>query len=184
MDSQVEAYTRGASESKHDTHPTNALAGGGRRLLADVPMPTSRRAGHLVALLLGYLGLTVWLTWPLATGLAAQLPCSQQIVCTFDTLYSAWVLSWLSHALTTAPGHLANANIYYPAGQALYYGPAGFGAMPYGLPAFLATGNAALAANVALLACATLTALALERGLWSGQQPDLSNRKRGALRSR
>jgi hypothetical protein len=76
------------------------------------------------------------------------------------------VVSWLSHALTTAPWHAGEANIYYPDPRALYYGPAGFGAVPYALPAFVVTGNAAVAANVAFLSSVALTALALHWVVW------------------
>jgi hypothetical protein len=132
-------------------------------------MSASRRPGHVLARLVvglvGYLGLTIWLTWPLASELGTKLPCPDP-TCEFDTVYSAWVMSWLSHALTSAPWHVADANIYAPAPQALYYGPAGFGAVPYALPAFVATGNAAVALNVVLLACASSTALALHWVVW------------------
>jgi hypothetical protein len=131
-------------------------------------MSASRHTRHILAWLvvwLGYLGLTIWLTWPLVTELGGKLPCPDP-TCVFDTVYSAWVMSWLSHALTTAPWHVADANIFFPASQALYYGPAGFGAVPYALPAFVATGNAAVALNVVLLSCASLTALALHWVVW------------------
>jgi len=115
---------------------------------------------RLLALFAFYACVIVWLTWPLAADPRNRLPCTDP-ACRFDTLYSAWVLAWESHALVSSPALLADANIYFPAPDALYYGPAGFGALPYFAPTFLATGNAALATNVMLLLSVTLSALSL-----------------------
>lgn len=114
----------------------------------------------LLALIAAYGCAVVWLTWPLAADLRNVLPCTD-VACGFDTLYSAWVLAWQSHALATDPAGIADANIYYPAPDALFYGPAGFGALPYYAPSFLLTGSAALATNVMLMVCATLSAVSL-----------------------
>jgi len=114
----------------------------------------------MLALLVVYGCATLWLTWPLALAPFAQLPCTNK-ACPFDTTYSAWVLGWGSHALLTPGLRLADANIFYPAPDALYYGPAGFGALPFFLPAFLVTGHAGFATNVMLLSSATLSALSL-----------------------
>src|SRR5262249_3921312 len=56
---------------------------------------------------------------------------------------------------------LADANIYYPARHAFFYGDAGFGALPYFMPTFLLTGNPALASNLTFLVSLALTATAL-----------------------
>jgi hypothetical protein len=117
-------------------------------------------AVRLLVLLLFYGCVTLWLTWPLAENPSRTLPCTDA-ACHFDTRYSAWVLAWQSHALTTASAHVADANIYAPVRDALYYGPAGFGALPYFAPTYLATGSAALATNVLLLVSAALSALSL-----------------------
>jgi len=123
----------------------------------------------LIVLLAGYLGAAVWLTWPLAEDAFNRLPCTSP-ACLFDTRYSAWVLAWESHALTTPGAHVADANIYHPGKDTLYYGPAGFGALPYFAPAFLATGSAAFATNLLLLLSAALSALSLHWVVrrWSG----------------
>lgn len=118
------------------------------------------RAVPLVVLLAGYLAGATWLTWPLALDAFGTLPCTSP-ACTFDTRYSAWVLAWESHALVTPAAHVGDANIYHPAKGALYYGPAGFGALPYFAPAFLATGSAAFATNLLILLSAALSALSL-----------------------
>ncbi len=115
---------------------------------------------RMLALLAIYGCATLWLTWPLARSPFAHLPCTNK-ACAFDTTYSAWVLGWGSHALVTPGLRLADANIFYPTPDALYYGPAGFGALPFFLPAFLVTGHAGFATNVMLLLSATLSALSL-----------------------
>jgi MYXO-CTERM domain-containing protein len=107
-----------------------------------------------------YLAVTVWLTWPLVTELDRVLPCTN-LACTVDTLYSAWAMSWQSHALATAGVSAADANIFYPTPDALYYGPAGFGAVPYFAPIYLATGSAAVATNLFLIISVGLSATAM-----------------------
>src|SRR6185369_7879430 len=92
--------------------------------------------------------------------------CTRPVPCPYDTVFSAWAVSWVSHALITDPFHVGSANIYYPSSDALYYGPATLGAVPYALPVFLATGNAAAAINTAFLSSVALTALALHWVVW------------------
>jgi hypothetical protein len=127
-------------------------------------MPSLRSGLRVACWLVAYLALVVWLTWPLASSPFQLLPCTN-IACVCDTPYSAWALAWVSHALVThAP--LANANIYFPDSHALFYGQAGFGAVPYFLLPFLATGNAAFALNVTFVASVALTATALHWVVW------------------
>jgi hypothetical protein len=112
-----------------------------------------------IAVVLLYAALVAVLTWPLAARLRTDLPDTRWI-CGFDSLCTAWVLGWESHALATgAP--LADANIYHPTTGTLYYGNTAFGALPFYLPTFLLSGNPTLALNVLLLAGAALTAAAL-----------------------
>lgn len=125
-----------------------------------------RRVVRLLTMLACYTALTVWFTWPLAATSGDRLPCTNPSSCTYDTPYSAWAVSWVSRALATAPSTLAGANIYHPARNALFYGPAGFGAVPFAMPVFAATGNAATAINVAFLSCTALTATALHWVAW------------------
>lgn len=133
------------------------------------PPPIGRRAAALLAPLALYALLVAWLTWPLAAHLPTHLP-STHPACHFDTLHMAWALAWQSHALATAPATLADANIYHPTPHALFYGDAGFGALPYFLPTFLASGNPTLAINLTFLAGVTLTAwtLHLVTRRWTG----------------
>jgi hypothetical protein len=110
--------------------------------------------------LLLYAAAVVWLTWPLAARLGTHLP-NPQMASNFDLPQTAWVLAHQVRALTEAPATFADAPIYHPTPGALFYADAAFGALPFFLPPFLATGNPTLAVNVALLAAAALTAFAL-----------------------
>ena len=103
-----------------------------------------------------YAVLVGWLTWPLATHLTTHHP-QMGSGRDFDSLYSAWVLAWESHALASGI-HIGSANIYYPEPDSLYYGPAAFGALPFFAPVYLLTGNPALALNLLFLGCLTLMA--------------------------
>ena len=60
-------------------------------------MLAGRDAARILGWLLIYLGMTIWLTWPLAAQLGHNLPCTDN-ACSFDTVYSAWVMSWLSQS--------------------------------------------------------------------------------------
>jgi hypothetical protein len=124
-----------------------------------------------LGLLVLYLGLTVWRTWPLAAHLRTCLP-NTAVGASFDGLYPIWTLAWETHALTTAPLRLADANIFHPAPRALFYGPAAFGALPFFAPVFLLTGNPFLAINVTFLVCVALTALGLHLVVrrWTGSE--------------
>jgi len=138
-----------------------------------MPRNTAPHVSRLVAKEAGtaafYLGLVAWLTWPLATSLGTRVPATNMLW-TFDARFEIWALAWESHALVTAPTRLAHANIYHPTPYALFYGPPGFGVLPYFAPVFLATGNPALAINVTFLVSIALTAWALHLVVarWTG----------------
>jgi hypothetical protein len=121
-----------------------------------------------VGVIAAYAGAVVYITWPLAASIRTSLP-SPTFTCTFDLLYSTWVLAHDTRALTGAVS-LGAANIYHPAPQALFYGPAALGALPVFAPTFLATGNPTLAMNVTFLLGLALTAavmhLVVQR--WTG----------------
>jgi len=123
-----------------------------------------------IAVIAGYLAFVTWLTWPLWSQSAAALPCTNP-ACGFDPLYSAWVLAWESHALVTAPLRIGDGNIFFPTRQAVFYGPAGFGALPYFAPAYAFSGNPAVAVAALIILCAALTAAALHAVVqqWTGR---------------
>lgn len=116
-----------------------------------------------------YLAVVIWLTWPLAAHPGTHRP-DVHVICRFDVVYTEWVLAWETHALTTAPLQLADANIYHPARHTLFYGPTALGMLPYFAPTYLATGNPTLALNLGFLACLALTAWSLHVviGRWTG----------------
>ena len=135
-------------------------------------MQSRSRARSVVrfsTLVAGYLGLIVWLTWPLGRSPWSSMP-GTRAPCWFDMYYSAWVLSHESRALVTDPLHIVDANIYYPATDVLFYGPAALGALPLFAPAFLATGNPAFALNVTFLLGLALTGAAMHEVVqrWTG----------------
>ena len=123
-----------------------------------------------IAVVAGYLAFVTWLTWPLWSLSATYLPCTNSS-CGFDTLYSAWVLAYESHALATAPLRITDGNIFFPDRHAVLYGPAGFGALPYFAPAYALSGNPAVALAVLIIVCAALTAAALHVVVqhWTGR---------------
>jgi hypothetical protein len=118
-----------------------------------------------------YASLVVWLTWPLAARMTTDVP-DIELANRFDTLEGIWVLAWDTHALTTAPARLPDANMFHPAPSALFYGATELGAVPYFAPTFLATGNPVLAGNVLYLVGIALTALALHAVVvrWTGSE--------------
>jgi hypothetical protein len=136
-------------------------------------MASPRGVGVGVAKKLGWLGVYVgvvaWLTWPLAASLGTELPHTH-LICNFDQRQMIWALAYASHRLVTDPLRLFDANIYYPMPHALLYAEAGFGALPFFAPTFLATGDPTLAANVMFLGSLALTAWGLHLLLaaWTG----------------
>jgi hypothetical protein len=124
--------------------------------------------GGAVAALALYSGLLVWLTWPLATRIAAYLPDTS--VADFDLLQTGWVLAYQAHRLATAPLRLLDANIYYPAHHSLFYGQTAFGALPVFAPVYLLTGNPTLALNLLFLGGVALTSWSIHLVLrhWTG----------------
>jgi hypothetical protein len=115
-----------------------------------------------------YTGLLIWLTWPLASHATTHLPR----VCGNDALYEIWVLTWVSRALVRDPAGIFDPPVYVPSRHVLFYGPNGFGVLPYFAPVFLPTGNPVLAVNVTFFVCMTLAAWGLHRvtTYWSGSE--------------
>ena len=73
-----------------------------------------RHCSSLVVAFLVYVGVVIRMTWPLASEITTHMAVPRPRVL-FDTLFTAWSLAWTSHALSSAPSDLFNANIYYPA---------------------------------------------------------------------
>lgn len=111
----------------------------------------------------------VWLTWPFAARAATHLPAFFGRAAT-ECLLLAWALAHESRALFGQPWVFPHGNAFYPESHALFYGEAGFGAVPLFAPIFLATGNPTLALNFMLLAGVLLTTTALHLVItrWTG----------------
>lgn len=98
---------------------------------------------------------TIVLTWPLAAGFG-----SLGRVRLTDGRWSIWVVSWVAHALTTAPLSLYNANIFYPHAEALAFSEANLAGGVIASPVLAATRNPLAAHNTALVAAFVLAAVA------------------------
>jgi hypothetical protein len=119
-----------------------------------------RSAGKALSIVGLYAALAAWLTWPLAAHLTTHLPDTWP-GCRFDTLLIGWTLSHQSRALGGDLSALPDGNIYHPTAHALFHAEAGYGAVPYFLPVYLATENPALATNLMLLGGVVSTAVML-----------------------
>jgi hypothetical protein len=122
---------------------------------------------HALTLLGAYGVLVAILTWPLVAHVATHHPW---VIPVGDWYHMTWTLAWETHALTTAPSAFAQANVFYPTRDALFYGPAGIGALPLFAPVFLLSANPVLASNATLLIGFMLTGWGLHsvvRG-WTG----------------
>lgn len=81
-----------------------------------------------------------------------------------------FVMGWESRALVSDPRRVFDVPMFAPAKDAALYGPTGAGVLPLFAPPYLATGNATLAINVALLGGLVLTAWTLHLVVqrWTG----------------
>lgn len=131
----------------------------------------SRRVAAGLIVLACYGVLVTYLTWPLARRAATHLP-KTTYACGFDSLYSGWALAHETTALLTDPARLAQGNNFHPASNTIFYGPTGFGALPYFAPVFWMTGNPTLALNLLLLFSIASTACTLHLVVrhWTGSQ--------------
>jgi hypothetical protein len=84
----------------------------------------------------------------LAVALAVTLTCLLALkinhvgrLNTGDGQFSLWNVAWVAHALTTAPGQLFNANIFYPHDDTLAYSESNILNGILGIPVWLATGG-------------------------------------------
>ena len=77
-----------------------------------------------------------------------------------DGRWSIWVVSWVAHALTTEPGALFRANIFYPHDNALAFSEGNFVGGAMAAPAWLLTKNPYAAHNFFFIACFVLSSVA------------------------
>jgi hypothetical protein len=111
----------------------------------------SRGAIEALVVVVAAIALTVAFTYPLAFDIGRI-----GRVNTDDGRWSIWVVSWVAHALTSDPGRLYHANIFYPHAYALAFSEANLGAGLIGAPVWALTKNPYTTHNVAVLAAFVL----------------------------
>ena len=79
---------------------------------------------------------------------------------TNDGRWSIWVVSWVAHALTTDPGAIFRANIFYPHDNALAFSEGNFVGGAMAAPAWLLTQNPYAAHNFFFIAAFVLSSVA------------------------
>src|SRR5436190_4070387 len=109
--------------------------------------------------------LAVLHTWPLVVH-----PGRYSLNYNADTQLNEWILAWIAHQLPRAPLHLFEANIFYPAHDALAFSEPLIVPALIGAPLAWAGGSPVLVYNLVLVAGFALTAFAtfllVER--WTG----------------
>jgi hypothetical protein len=122
------------------------------------PTPEVRPpAGELrrtVAAAVLYLAITLLLAYPLALN-----PRSSVMPGDPDTDLFMWTLAWNTHALTTDPLSVFDANIYYPHRNTLAFSENLLGSTLFAAPVLWTTGDTILALNVVSLSSIVLSAL-------------------------
>lgn len=119
----------------------------------DAPRVARRTGLQAACAALAYLLVALWWVWPLPLHLAdhAIYPRSEMAEVAADYNLIVWALAWDTHALLTHPTGLFDANIFFPAPNALAFSEHFLGYVPLFAPTYLITGNPVLAANVLLL---------------------------------
>jgi hypothetical protein len=122
------------------------------------PTPEFRpRAGEVrrtAAAAILYLVITLLLAYPLALN-----PRSSVMPGDPDTDLFMWTLAWNTHALTTDPLSVFDANIYYPHRNTLAFSENLLGSTLFAAPVLWTTGDPILALNVVALSSIVLSAL-------------------------
>jgi hypothetical protein len=110
-----------------------------------------RGLSEAATVLAGAFVLTAALTYPL-------VPKIDRVgrLNTDDGRWSLWVVAWVAESLIVDPGHLYDANIFYPARNTLAYSEANLGAGLLATPAWGLTGNPYLAHNTVVVAAFVL----------------------------
>lgn len=117
------------------------------------------RAGRTWAVAGAYFALTLFTTWPLARGLATEVPWDLG-----DSLLNMWILSWDCEQIRaviggdlTRIGHFFDGNIFYPARLTLAYSEHLFPQALQGCPVYFATRNPILTYNLLFLSTFVLS---------------------------
>lgn len=110
-----------------------------------------------------YAAAAVYLSWPLVGSLGDALvdpmALGGGVWGRADLDLLVWVVAWGAHALATQPAQFFDGNIFYPAPNVLASSEHLAGLLPLTAPTFVASGNAVLTYNVAVLAVVTVAAL-------------------------
>ena len=94
-------------------------------------------------------------TWPLASD-----PARLSLHYNGDVMLNEWIVAWVQHQLPRDPGRLFQANIFYPAPDALAFSEPLIVPALLGAPVRALGGSPVLVHNLLLLAGLTLTMLA------------------------
>ncbi len=100
--------------------------------------------------------LAAWLTYPTIVH-----PGSMARVDTNDGRFSVWNVAWVAHALTTDPGRLFDANIFYPHTGTLAYSEANLVAGLLATPVYALGRNPVAAHNVVVYAAFVFSFVAM-----------------------
>jgi hypothetical protein len=103
----------------------------------------TRRASAVAVL---FVALTVFLTYPLAFRAGSAVIGADP-----DTELFIWTLAWDTHAFTTRPLAIFDANIFYPYADTLAYSENLIGSALFAAPVLWITGNPVLALNLVTL---------------------------------
>lgn len=109
-----------------------------------------------------YAALTVVMTWPIAAGLARDVPADLG-----DSLLNMWLMAWVADgAVAMLRGAMSfadlwNANIFHPSTATLTFSEHLIPQALQGAPIYLATGNIVLAYNLVFLATFALSGLGM-----------------------
>ena len=103
----------------------------------------TRRASAVTIL---FVALTVFLTYPLAFRAGSAVIGADP-----DTELFIWTLAWDTHAFTTRPLAIFDANIFYPYADTLAYSENLIGSGLFAAPVLWMTGNPVLALNLVTL---------------------------------
>src|SRR5262245_29380528 len=99
-------------------------------------------------------GLTALLLYPISIH-----PGRHARADTSDGQFSLWNVAWVARAIVVDPGHVLDANIFYPRRRTLLYSETNLLAGVIAAPAYWATGDPYIAHNTAVLAAFFLSAL-------------------------
>lgn len=116
--------------------------------------PPAGEVRRTVAAAILYLVITLLLAYPLALN-----PRSSVMPGDPDTDLFMWTLAWNTHALTTGPLSVFDANIYYPHRRTLAFSENLLGSTLFAAPVLWTTGDPILALNVVALSSIVLSAL-------------------------